>query len=107
MTQRVNPANRSKIEEAFWDFHRAHPEVYRELVRISRRLLAQGWTHFSINTVFEVARYKSMVGDDKGKSPRLNNNHRAYFARLIAREEPDLRDVFRTRKLATSHHRVP
>ena len=107
MTQRVNPENQPRLEQAFWSFHRSHPEVYTELVQISRRLLAQGWEHFSINTVFEVARYKSMVGEISGKSPKLNNNHRAYYARLISRDEGDLRGVFRTRKLATSHHKVP
>ena len=48
-----------------------------------------------------------MVGESAPGHPKLNNNFRAHFARLIAEQEPDLRDAFRTRALATSHHRVP
>lgn len=107
MTQHVDPSNRSKIERAFLKFHATHPEVYAELVRISRRLRAQGWDRFGIATVFEVARYRAMVGELKGNHPKLNNNFRAYYARMIMQRETDLDGVFKTRELSVPSHIVP
>lgn len=107
MTQATIPANTSKIEAAFWRFHREHPEVYVELVRIARRLREQGWERFGIKTVYEVCRYRAMVGDLSRKRPKLNNNYTAYYARLIAEQEPDLADVFQTRRLGVPGHLVP
>lgn len=107
MTQRVIPENRSKIEAAFNQFHAEHPEIYVELVRVCRRLRAQGWERFGIKTVWEVVRYRSMLGNTTGKGPKLNNNYTAYYARKIAEQEPDLADVFKTRRLATPSHLVP
>jgi hypothetical protein len=107
MTQRTFPSNQRKIEEAFREFHAAHPEVYAELVRVSRRLRNQGWESFGIATVYEVARYKSMVGDLSGKRPKLNNNYRAYYSRLIMEREGDLSGVFKTRELTIPSHIAP
>jgi hypothetical protein len=106
VTQATIPANQPKIEEAFAAFHAQHPEVYRELVRIARRLRDQGWERFGIKTVWEVARYRSMIGNTAGKGPKLNNNFTAYYARLIMEQEPDLADVFKTRRLAVPSHLV-
>lgn len=107
MTVHVRADRTSKIEAAFWRFHDENPGVYAELVRISRRLKKQGWETFGIATVFEVARYRAMVGDTDGAHPKLNNNYRAYYARLMMEREPDLRGVFKTRELAVPHHIVP
>lgn len=107
MTQMVIPEHRSEIEAAFDRFHAEHPEVYAELVRIARRLREQGWERFGIKTVWEVCRYRSMVGNVAGKGPKLNNNFTAYYARKIMDQEPDLADVFKTRRLAEPSHLVP
>lgn len=104
MTQMVIPENRSQIEATFYRFHAEHPEVYAELVRLARRLRAQGWERFAMKTLFEVVRYRSMVGDTKARGPKLNNNFTAYYARLIMEREPDLAQVFETRRLAVPSH---
>jgi hypothetical protein len=107
VSQMVIPENRSKIEAAFNRFHAEHPEVYDELVRMARRLRAQGWERFGIKTLYEVVRYRSMLGNVVGKGPKLNNNYTAYYARKIMEQEADLADVFKTRRLAEPSHLVP
>jgi len=107
MSQLTIPENQSKIEAAFFKFHAEHPEVYEELVRVARRLRQQGWKRFGIKTIFEVVRYRGMVGDLGGRRPKLNNNYSAYYARLVMEQEADLAGVFNTRALGVPSHLVP
>jgi hypothetical protein len=108
VTVKTLPENRRRIEAAFNAFHAEHPEVYAELVRVARRLRQQGWERFGIATVFEVVRYRSMIGNlAGGAKPKLNNNHRAYYSRLIMEREPDLAGVFKTRQLGVPSHIAP
>jgi hypothetical protein len=88
---------RSKLEQAFWDFHEEHPSVYDTLVMLARDWKERRVQRIGIATVFETARYLLEIErDDDGL--KLNNNHRAYYARLIMRDEPDLEDIFRLRQ---------
>lgn len=107
MTVHVDPANTETIAKKFEEFHAAHPEVYDDLVALCRELRARGYQRFGIATVYEVARWRSMlrVGPEEGF--KLNNNHRAYYARLIMEQEPDLAGIFSTRSLGVEHHVAP
>lgn len=109
MTQLTIPENQSKIEAAFWKFHCEHPEVYRELVRLAREMVSRG-ERFGIATIYEVLRWQrsGVVALGTGRpAPKLNNNFRAYYARLMMKREPDLEGVFNVRELAVPSHRVP
>lgn len=87
----------SKLELAFWEFHKSHPEVYRRLVKLARDWFKRGRGRIGIATVFETARYTlAMETDSDGL--KLNNNHRAFYARLIMEREPDLDGMFGLRK---------
>lgn len=103
MTVRTT-GNVSKLEREFWAFHTAHPEVYDELVRLCRDLKSRGYHRFGIATVYEVTRWRSMMKYGSGNGFKLNNNHRAFYARLIMKREPDLGTVFNTRKLGVPSH---
>lgn len=107
MTVRTNPAAQSKIEAAFWQFHGDHPEVYVELVALCRELRQRGYERFGIATVYEVCRWRSMIHAAPGESFKLNNNYRAYYARLIMETERDLAGVFNTRVLTVPSHVAP
>lgn len=102
MTVRVNNTT-SKLEAAFWEFHLANPEVYEELKRLSLRLKARGYERLGIATVFEVCRWRSMMRARDNKGFKLNNNHRAFYARLLNRE-PGLEGIFTTRKQGVESH---
>ena len=86
------------IEQRFWDFHEANPNVYYALVSLARQAREAGKKRVGIAMLWERMRWELWVrthGDDY----RLNNNFRSRYARLIAAQEPDLADVFETRKL--------
>ena len=86
------------IQAAFQAFHDAHPEVYVEVVRLTRIAKARGYTKLGISLPWERMRWTFKVdqGDEEFK---LNNNYRSRYARLIMAQEPDLADIFETREL--------
>jgi hypothetical protein len=82
------------IAERFEQFHEDNPDVYRVLVRLAREWIARhGTRHLGIGQITEVARWEiSMATSDPDF--KLNNNYRAFYARLIMVENPDLAGVF-------------
>lgn len=92
-----DPAARS-LEDRFREFHAANPALYVELVKVARGLKAKGHDRFGIGLCAEVVRWQSMV-TTTGDPFKVNNDYRSRYARLIARNEPDLAEVFETRSL--------
>lgn len=106
MLNRVKPAVNENfslsfdgtMQQRFEDFHRGHPDVYRELVKRAREAARSGH-RCGIRMIWERMRwhfYIEMSGDDEYK---LNNNYTSRYARLIEDQEPDLRDFFEKREL--------
>lgn len=99
--QMALPAQADTIQTRFLAFHVAHPEVYRELVRLARRWQRQGNTHGGIKMFWEVLRWERGIylQRDYTEAYKLNNNYPSRYARLIAERHPDLRDLFTMRGL--------
>ena len=100
------------IEAAFWQFHRANPQVYNVLVLEARRLKRRGHSKAGIKMLFEVLRWQYMLrthGDADGF--KLNNNYHALYARLIMHRCPDLDGFFELRHIEArepfKQHTVP
>lgn len=78
----------------FEQFHAENPHVYATLVRLARQWRGRtGKEKMAIASLFEVARWEvsMLTGDPDYK---LCNNHRAFYARLIMLQEPDLAGAF-------------
>lgn len=89
----------SSLQSRFEAFHAANPEVYDNLVRMARTLVARGRRRIGIAMLFEVLRWNHAVQTIGDADFKLNNNFRSRYARLIAQREPDLARVFETREL--------
>lgn len=87
----------AKLETAFWDFHLANPLVYELLVKYARQW-ARTNEHGSINALFERVRWDYGTTIQHTDGFKLNNNHRAFYARLIEVKEPDLENFFYLRQ---------
>lgn len=84
----------------WWEFHVEHQAVESALAGLARKLLAQGHRRISIAMLWETLRYRTMLDAGPDESGwRLNNNHRAYYARWLMEQYDDLRGVFSTREL--------
>lgn len=86
------------IEERFQKFHSQNPWVYREIVSMARKAKELGRKRIGMKQIFEIIRWNHAI-QTRGENVKLNNNYSSRYARLIERQEPDLRDLFETREL--------
>jgi hypothetical protein len=81
----------------FMEFHNANPLVYDTLVRLSREWVRRtGRKKLGIASLFERTRWEIALATSDADY-KLNNNYRAYYARLIMHQESDLDNLFELR----------
>jgi len=90
----------TKLEQAFWEYHLAHPEVYVLVDKYAREAIASGLTQFSISMIIEHIRWFRMV--QKKEEFKMPNAHRAYYARLWMKDNPEHAGFFKTSKVQQS-----
>ena len=83
--------------QKFIEFHKSNPQVYVELRDIALRIKKRGYDFYGIGACYEIVRFHRVMEttDDDFK---LCNDYRAYYARLLMRNEPELKGFFRTKK---------
>lgn len=85
------------MADRFEKFHRDNGNVYCTLRRLALEWKNQtGGQKLSISALFERARWDLAIESDDPEY-RLNNNYRAFYARLLMRREKDLDGVFELR----------
>lgn len=87
------------IQEKFEEFHEANPSVYTELVKLARQARFKGHSKVGIELLFAVLRWERMMGVERNSHYKLNDHYTSRYARLIMREEWDLRSMFEVREL--------
>ena len=99
MTQLTFPVKaQSQLEEKFLEFHSKHPEVYAALSLLAHRWRGQKpHARLGIKMLMETVRWELALGA-KDETPRLNNNHSAFYARLLMAQEPRLEGLFMLKK---------
>jgi hypothetical protein len=101
LRERVERENggRSMLFAHFRAFHRENPHVLDLLIRYSLQLRQRGRKRYGIGAVFERVRWHLDVETTEDTGLKLNNNYRAYYARLLMLVRPELRHIFQTRAL--------
>lgn len=84
------------LEEAFIEFHGENPRVYEKIKRYAAEAIARGYKRFSISVLVERVRWSEMI--EEAAAIKINNNHRAYYARLWMRDHPEHPNFFEIRK---------
>lgn len=90
------PAGSSELERQFLRFHELNPHVYSTIVEISLGLQKHGLKRTGISMVFERMRWMWAM-QTRGDDYKLNNNYRAFYARMVMDEHPKLQGFFETR----------
>ena len=94
-------ADEGPMEKKFWEFHFQHPEVYKTLVYFARQWRERRGSEAvcGIGALYERARWEMWFQSlDDNPPPKLSNNHRAFYARLIMDRNPDLDGIFRLKR---------
>lgn len=88
---------RLSIDERFAAFRAAYPEVLEYIRRLAIHAVRAGRTRLGIAQLWEVARW-NLWSEAREKGYKLNNDFRAPAARWLMATEPELADVFETRR---------
>jgi hypothetical protein len=74
-----------------------NPQVYQTLRRFALEAKRAGVTHLGIAALYERVRWFTAV-EAQGDGFKVNNTWRAFYARKLMAEEPELAGFFETRK---------
>ncbi len=86
------------LESQFLNFHARNPKVYELFQLFATQAILAGRKVLSAGLIFERIRWETMV-ITTDPDFKLNNNHRAYYARLWMDDHPDADGTFRTRQV--------
>lgn len=86
------------IEYEFIKFHEKNPDVYQKLREYAIEMYYRQ-RRVGISLLWERVRWDMM--DTKGDKYKLPNNFRSRYARLLMKQEPELKGFFRTTQLRT------
>ncbi|MFM2472394.1 hypothetical protein [Burkholderia cenocepacia] len=86
-----------RLKAAFDKFDRENPHIYRLFRRYALRAIKRGKRQLSISLITERIRWEVSV-ETTGDRFKLNNNHRAFYARKFNAEFPQFGDVFAVRR---------
>lgn len=78
-------------------FHAANPHVYDQLVELAWTAYYAGQRRIGIAQLFEVLRWNRRI-HTRDTEFKLNNVYRAPYARLIMERNPQLGQIFETRR---------
>lgn len=91
----------TKIYQDFLDFHEANPEIYKKFAELCFFLYTQiGIRKTGVALVWERMRWDFVLETRSTDGFKLNNNHKAYYARLFMNSHPMFRGFFNIRVTA-------
>ncbi|MDA0244936.1 MAG: hypothetical protein OT477_16085 [Chloroflexi bacterium] len=94
--QKVEYEDGDTIIGRFDKFHARNPHVYQNLRKLALAARRAGQRRSGTKALFEILRYATLV--TTGEVFKLNNNFTAIYARMLMREEPELRGFFTLRE---------
>lgn len=91
--------------EKFEQFHQANPHVYNLLVKLARQYVSRtGRDRLGFDLIWGVARWEHALATDCADCDYLlDNNYKAYYARMVMGREGDLDGLFELRTSIADH----
>ncbi len=84
------------MRDSWLAYHLANPHVYAGLCRYADEAIRSGRGHLGISMLFERLRWYTTI-ETRGDGLKLNNNYRAFYARLWLQDHPEHPEFFETR----------
>lgn len=88
------------IEKRFWIYHRDNPNIYNLIVHFAREAKKAGFSQYGISEIFGRIRWHINMETKSNDGFKISNDLRSRYARLVMKQEPDLKGFFRIRPLS-------
>jgi hypothetical protein len=85
------------LQERFEEFNQNNPFVYSAIRSIAHDLKRKGCKRVGIALIYERLRWLYFF-QTSGEEYKLCNSYRAFYSRLLMKNDPDLKDFFTTRR---------
>lgn len=82
---------------AFLEYHRTNPDIWTSFEEKALEIIGLGLPHYGAGAIAEVIRYERLKQGRDGF--KINNNYRAYYARVFEVKWPEHKGFFETRKV--------
>jgi hypothetical protein len=89
----------SRLRREFEAFDAANPQIWDLFVRFTFMAIRAGKKKGSISLITERIRWEVYIETASNDEFKINNNHRAYYARKWQKLYPEYADFFETRRL--------
>lgn len=86
------------LKRKWWEFHKQNPQVWELFEKFTFQAINRGFDNYSVNAIFERIRWHTDI-ETTGDRFKINNNHRAYYARYFHHVYPRHDGFFRTREI--------
>lgn len=85
------------LEIEFKEYDKANPAVWQLFCRFAFEAINSGRTVLSVSLIVERCRWEVFIATKSNDGFKINNNHRAFYARKFMKQFPAYPDIFRTR----------
>jgi hypothetical protein len=88
----------TRLKREFLIFHNKNPKLWFWIDHFALQRARNGWKHYSISSVIERARWETAIPTEEDIY-KINNNHRAHYARMWMRKHPEYNGFFHIRHI--------
>lgn len=89
----------TRLRRRFLDHREKYPWVWADVKMLAVQARREGRSRIGIAALFEVARWNTKREERDASGFKLDNSMRAYYARSLMQEIPELAGLFETRRL--------
>lgn len=93
----------SRLQAEFEAFDRQNPRVWEYFILFAFQAIDRGRKHLSVALIVERIRWEIYLTTTSDDLFKINNNHRAYYARKWKRTFPNHASFFRIRRIASDY----
>lgn len=86
------------LEDKFIQFDNDNPKVYEMFVGFAIELIDKGYKNLSTSLITERIRWEVKINTVSNDGFKINNNHRAFYARKFMQDFPEYDGYFRIRE---------
>jgi hypothetical protein len=87
------------LKERFQRYHAENPHIYEALRRFAFEARHAGRTRIGLKLLYNRVRWDTTVAAKDGTGFKLDDRYVGYYSRLLMAQEPELRGMFKLRRL--------